>query len=230
MIGLEEIKNYYKDLTFEEKSHTYHYRGARVPLSVSGKIKQYYIPFDVQKQAEIKSFASGLPVSFFLDDWKEINEESTTRGTRVHLFGEQYPFDKSLSPSCPQEEAVKKFWDGLPPHIILIGVEIRMYCPKGNYAGTMDILLYDTIENVYFIADYKTNKDIFKNFDCKPMVNGFEHKIDMAYSHYEIQLSYYQKMIEQINGIKVTRRLIIYLKMDGNFDMYDCDDVRHLLN
>ena len=62
------------------------------------------------------------------------------------------------------------------------------------------------------------------------MLGPFEYKLDMPFSHYEIQLSYYQILIEQILGITVSRRIVVYLGLDGEFTMYDCEDVRHLLN
>ena len=98
------------------------------------------------------------------------------------------------------------------------------------YPGTMDILLFDTKNQTYIIADYKTNRDLFKNFQGQTMLAPFEYKLDRPFSHYEIQLSYYQILIEQILGITVSRRIVVYLGLDGEFTMYDCEDVRHLLN
>ena len=94
----------------------------------------------------------------------------------------------------------------------------------------MDILLFDTKNQTYIIADYKTNRDLFKNFQGQTMLGPFEYKWDRPFSHYEIQLSYYQILIEQILGITVSRRIVVYLGLDGEFTMYDCEDVRHLLN
>ena len=227
---LQHIENKFKGIEFNEEKHLYSVNGSPLNTSVSGRIKQYYTPFNAQEAAENKSKRTGVSAEDYLKEWKEINLEAITRGNRVHIFGENYPYNKSLVPSCPQEEAVVKFWNSLPEHIILVGVEIRMYHFSLLYPGTMDILLFDTKNQTYIIADYKTNKDLFKNFQGQTMLGPFEYKLDRPFSHYEIQLSYYQILIEQILGITVSRRIVVYLGLDGEYKMYDCEDVRHLLN
>lgn len=106
---LQNIQNTFKNIEFNEEKHLYSVNGSPLNTSVSGRIKQYYTPFNAQ------------------------------------------------------EEAVVKFWKELPEHIILVGVEIRMYHFSLLYPGTMNILLFDTKNQTYIIADYKTNKDLFKN-------------------------------------------------------------------
>lgn len=228
---LQNIRREFIKLDFDEEKHVYFVDNKPLKASVSKLIKDYYIPFNAEEVAERKAKRTGLTKEDYLKEWKEINLEAINRGHRVHLFGEEYPYKKGrMTPFCLQEQAVIKFWDELPEHIILVGVEIRMYHKEKGYAGTADILLFDTMNQTYIIADYKTNKNLFKNFQGKTMINGFEHKLDMPFSHYEIQLSHYQILVEQVMGIKVSRRIVIHLEMDGNYKMYDCEDVRHLLN
>ena len=230
-IGLKDIRKEFIKLDFDEDKHVYFVDNKPLKASVSELIKKYYTPFNADEVAGRKALQTGIPKETFLQDWKAINKESIDRGHRVHTFGEYFPYRRTkMSPSCPQEEAIVKFWNELPEHIILVGVEIRMYHKTKGYAGTADILLFDTMNQTYIIADYKTNKDLFKNFMGKKMINGFEHKFDMPFSHYEIQLSHYQILLEQVMGIKVSRRIVIHLQMDGEYKMYDCEDVRHLLN
>jgi hypothetical protein len=163
-----------------------------------------------------------------LQDWLDINKESIERGHRVHSFGELYQFDRSLKPSCPQEEAIVKFWQEVPEHIIPVAAELRMYHFKELYAGTADIILFDTKTQTYIIADYKTNKDLYKNFKGKTMTGVFSHLLDCPLNHYVIQLSYYQILLEQV-GVQVGRRVIIWLGLDGNYTLIDTEDVRNLL-
>ena len=118
---LQNIENKFKGIEFNEEKHLYSVNGSPLNTSVSGRIKQYYTPFNAQEIAENKSKRTGVPAEDYLKEWKEINLEAITRGSRVHLFGEKYPYNKSLVPSCTQEEAVVKFWNSLPEHIILVG-------------------------------------------------------------------------------------------------------------
>ena len=222
-------------LDFDEEKHVYFVDGKPLKASVSKLIKQFYKPFPSKQKAEeiekgMKTTGavgkySGMSSKKILKQWKKINEESTTRGTRVHEFGEVYPFNRRLKPRCKQEEAIVKFWEDLPNYLIPVTMELRMYHFELMFGGTADILLYNTLNNTFVIADYKTNKDLFKNYQGQTMTGIFKDKLDMPYSHYEIQLSYYQIMLEQIKKVKITQRIIVYLKLDGSYKMYQPEDV-----
>ena len=226
-------------LDFNEEKHIYFLDGKPLKKSVSGVIKNFYAPYPAEQEAERLATSSnkggivnkytGMSKQQILELWKEINLESTTRGSRVHLFGENYPINRTLKPSCPQEEAVKKFWDGLPEHIIPVALELRMYHFTKLFGGTADIILFDTRTQSYIIADYKTNADLFKNYNDKRMLAPFQDMLDCPFSHYEIQLNLYQIMLEQI-GVQVSRKIIVYLTMQGEFVMYDVRDLKEKLN
>lgn len=227
----KQVKLPFIKLDFNEEKHIYFVNNKPLKASVSKLIKAFYDEFPTDKKAgEIAESNekygavnkyTGMSKEQILAQWKEINLESTTRGTRVHEFGEFYPFNRKLKPRCKQEEAAKKFWDEMPSHIVPVDMEIRMYHFEKMFAGTADILLYDTKTKSFIIADYKTNKDLFKNYKKQKMKGMFSQLLDSPFNHYQIQLSFYQILLEQIKGIKVSRRIIVYLDFDGNYKMYD---------
>lgn len=214
----------FKDLTFNEKQHIYSVKGHVFTKSVSKLIETFYEKFNAPKQAIKTAKYRGITVEEVLAEWAATNKEAIERGNRVHLFGELYPFNRSMKPSCPQEEAVVKFWTDLPEWIIPVGVEIKMYHKIFMFPGTADILLFDTKKQEYIIADYKTNKDLFKNFKEKKMLGMFSNFLDNPFNHYQVQLSFYQILLEQL-GIKVYKRTIIWLKLDGTYTLYDTQDL-----
>ena len=112
----------------------------------------------------------------------------------------------------------------MPEHILPVTAELRMYHFKHLFAGTADVLLFDTKNQTYIIADYKTNKDLNKNFRNKTMLAPFNNLLDSPLNHYQIQLSYYQILLEQI-GVKVSRRIIVWLDLEGNYQMIDTEDL-----
>lgn len=213
----------FEGLILHDETHTYTLGSKKLSGSVSSLVKYFHLPFPENALAK-KAKKLGISEEQLAQEWKEINEESTTRGTRVHLFGETYPYNKELQPSCPQEEAVVKFWSELPKHIMLVGVEIKMYHKTYMFPGTMDLLLYDTINNHYIIADYKTNKDIYKNFQGQRMLPPFNNLLDSPLNHYQLQFSFYQILLEQV-GIHVGQRLLIWLGLDGNYTMISTEDL-----
>lgn len=225
---LEKLTIPFNDLTFEEKKHRYFVKDKPIKTSVSGLISEFYEHFDAQAVAPYSAKKLGITTEEVLKQWADINQESRDRGHRVHAFGELYQFNRSLKPSCPQEEALVSFWQSVPEHIIPVAAELRMYHFKYLFAGTADIILFDTKTQSYIIADYKTNKDLFKNYKNKTMLAPFEALLDCPLNHYVVQLSYYQILLEQI-GVRVSKRIIIWLGLDGKFSTIQTDDVTSII-
>lgn len=150
--------------------------------------------------------------------------------------------DGYLLPHSPKEEAVLKFNIDLfnIPNMYPVLVETRVYTGlnkknklKQNFAGTFDMLYYfkhpsDDTKSGLIILDYKTNKDLYKNFNENKLLSPFEEYLDCPFSHYILQLSAYQIPLEDI-GLKVIGRRIIWLKEDGNYEKFNTPDVTKIL-
>ena len=225
---LQRIQQPFNKLSFEETKHKYYVEGTPLSKSVSALIGEFYEHFDVEQVAPYSAAKAGVTTEEILKQWADINQESRDRGHRVHAFGEIYQFNRNLKPSCPQEEAIVKFWQDVPEHILSLAAELRMYHFKHLFAGTADIILFDTKTQTYIIADYKTNKDLLKNYKGKTMLGPFSHLLDNPLNHYAIQLSYYQLLLEQV-GVKVSKRIIIWLGLDGNYQLFNTEDVTDIL-
>lgn len=231
-LGLKErLQDTFPNLVFNEEAHKYYVEGTQM-LSVSGTISKFYKHFDAEKVAAelgaIRNYwDNSITKETLLEEWDETRIEACDKGHRVHLFGENFPVDE-VTPVDLFEEAVINFWKSLPPHIVPVGFELQMYCKKLGLAGTSDILLYNLKTEKFIIADYKTNKDLFKNFMGQKMFAPFNHLLDCPISKYTLQLSFYQYLFE-LTGFEVERRIIIWLKPDSTFQMYDTEDVRELI-
>ena len=136
-----------------------------------------------------------------------------------------------ISHRCYQkfEEAIVNFWNDLPSTVIPVVMELQMYHKEYMFAGTADILLYNTVTNTFIIGDYKTNKDLFKNYKGKTLLSPFKNLLDNPYNKYQLQLSFYQLLLEQ-TGFKVSSRKLIWLKPDGTYLLYNTDDYTDILN
>ncbi len=97
-----------------------------------------------------------------------------------------------------------------------------MYSSKYFYAGTPDMILFDVVKNYLVIIDYKTNKDLFKNWGY--LLEPFDTMECHPYNKYQLQLSYYKIMLEE-KGFEVGTTLIIHLKSDGNYIPYETIDL-----
>lgn len=224
---INNVKNYvsrfFEGLDFNEEAHRYKYRD-RTLISVSSYIKQYVKPFDAEKIAGFVAKNRGVTKEDILQEWEDLKNEACEKGTRVHEFGENY-HEYNLNPSDGYEKAIVKFWEDVPDHIIPFWNELQMFSEELGIAGTADILLFNTKTGKFIIGDYKTNKDLFKNHRNQKMLDDYDFLLDMPYSKYEIQLSFYQLLFEQ-TGFEVENRLIIWVKPDGTYEKYFTRDLR----
>lgn len=218
-----KIESFFKDLTFNEAKHIYSVKGEKLKSSVSKVLKIFVEKTDFKQIALAIDKRDGLPTGTTSVLWDLNSKIALAIGTRAHYFGELYAFNRILKPTSGYEEAIVKFWNDLPPHIIPFIMELKMYHKDYMFAGTGDILLYNTLTGKFIIGDYKTNKDLFKNFKGSKMLGPFSDLLDMPLNHYQLQLSFYQILFEQ-TGFKVESRKIIHLKPDGDYEMYDTED------
>ena len=223
-----KILDYFKGLQFNEKEHKYLIEGKPIKISVSGVIKEFVEPFDKYIISARIATRDDIEQEDILKQWDNEAIRACNSGKDTHLFGELYPFNRHLKPKTKFEEAIVNFWNDLPSTIIPIAMELQMYHKEFMFAGTADILLYNTVTDTFIIGDYKTNKDLFKNFKGKKMLKSFKNLLDNPYNKYQLQLSFYQILLEQ-TGIKVSSRKLIWLKPDGTYLMYNTDDYTDIL-
>lgn len=143
---------------------------------------------------------------------KDVNEISTSEKTRRKIqsgvmFLSKIVFDKS-----------KRFK--------IVGVEQRLFLEEFLHVGTADLLLWDRKKKSIVIADWKTNKDLFKRdyFDHpfiknkRKLYKPFDHLYDRPYGHYTIQFSHYQMMLEnKLPQVKVSDRWLVWLQEDEGY-------------
>lgn len=224
----DKILRFFNKLEFDEPNHIYSIAGKRIKSSVSKLVKIFVKQTDFKEIAIAIDNRDGLPKGTTSVIWDLNSKVSLAIGTAVHFFGELYAFNRILKPSNNYEKAIVKFWNDLPDHIVPVEMELKMYHKDYMFAGTGDILLYNKNTGHYIIGDYKTNKDLFKNHAGQKMLGPFKDLLDMPLNHYQLQLSFYQILFEQI-GLKVESRKIVWVKPDGTYDMYDTEDYTDVL-
>lgn len=229
MVQAEDILNFFRDLTFEPEAHIYHVNGVPTTGSVTDRIKRYYNPFDAKKKSLEISLRDDIPQEEVLASWNNAGEIARIKGNKAHLFGELYPFNRNLRPQSQYDVAIMKFWNDLPEYVIPVLTEARMYHLKYLYAGTADIILYNTETQKFIIGDYKTNKDLFKNFAGEKMLSPFNNLLNCPFNHYQLQLSYYQLLLQQIENVEVSYRRIVWLLPNGEYRLFDTEDYTEIL-
>lgn len=227
-----KIQNAFLDLEFEEGRHLYKVKN-KLLTSTTAMIKQHTPEFNEKEVAGNVARKLQVKTNEVLLEWKNKREKAASQGTKVHLFAENYIVDNELVPTCGQEEAVKKFIHEniLSGKYTVLTTELKMYSEKYGYAGTSDLLLWDNELEEIVIADYKTNYDLDKQYGY--LLEPFSYTPNTPYCKYQIQLSYYQILLEEID-LYAKQRVIIWLKTDGTYELRNCTDftstLKHYLN
>jgi hypothetical protein len=225
-------------LVFEPIEHKYTLHG-RLMESVS-EIVQSFAPFDSEKIAA--SCATnprhplfGKSVDEILSIWNEKRDKSAEAGTQIHAFSEacclyrlgledkiETEYKDRITPEgltalSPKEEASARWWDSLDlGRYAVVAKETQIANPNYGYAGTFDLLLYDTVKKGFALCDYKTNEDLFRSFGEKLSTPLNMIKAD-DYGKYTLQQNLYRIQLENI-GIEVRDMSLVWLKNDGTFE------------
>lgn len=217
------INDSFSDLNFEKERHIYTVNG-EILISVSKLVGELYPPFDKDKWLKIKSRELKIEEEELNVIWENKKLAGQQRGTITHDFLENYTgFEKF---EINQQKAGIDFLKQISEEYNIIGKEIRGYSKKYRYAGTLDILLQHKETKQFFIGDYKTNENLFKNFGY--MNYPVDYLENHSYNHYQMQLSFYQIFLQEI-GIPIQGRKLIHLKEDATFSVYDTYDYSEIL-
>src|SRR5687767_1289149 len=214
----DRIDAMFSDLIFDEQRHLYFVKDRRLP-SVSSKVESHAEKFDVNKWAPICARREGITEHEIRHKWQTINKDACDLGHETHDYLEH--FNGLKTPSTPQEKAGIKFLTDYLNDYRIVRREIRMYSRKYWYAGTADLLLYNIRTGEFALADYKTNRDLFKGYGF--LLPPFQYLECHPYNKYQLQLSYYQLLLKEIS-INITRRMVIHLKADETYKVYDTYD------
>jgi hypothetical protein len=219
---------FFSELSFDKEKHIYN-TGEIQLKSVSNVIKKYHKNINFKQVAFFVAKSRGITVEEVLTEWEETKNNACKQGTLVHTFSELYTsnFDKVIA-NNGYEQAVINFWDLLPTNLVPFLFELQMYSKSLGIGGTADIILYNTNTGKFVIADYKTNKDIYKNYNKTKLLTPFNNLLDNPLNKYKIQLSLYQILFEQC-GFQVENRFLIWLKEDGSFEQIDLEDLTNEL-
>lgn len=218
-----KFNSFFKGLRFIEKSHEYFIDNKKTSISVSGLVKSLIEEPDWDNIAKAIAKRDKKTKESVLAEWALKNKIACDNGTKTHDFAQKLNPDSK--PDTNKELAVVKFWDDLenknPGRYILVGREKEMYHKLYRFPGTCDFILYDKLTTFFIVGDYKTNEDLFKNYKEKRLLPPFDFLLDCPYNHYQVQLSFYQLLIEQLNYF-ISERWIIYLEQNSDYKKYNC--------
>lgn len=219
----DKIKMVFSDLTFDKQRHLYFLEGENLP-STSKKVQGHEEEVDFEAILPWCAIKEKVTVDELRETWRQTNKTACDLGHDTHDFLEVY--NGLQVPNNGHELAGINFLKDILKDYDIVVKEVRMYSRKYKYAGTADLLLRHRITGELVLADYKTNKDLFKTHGfLKAPFDYLEHH---PYNKYQLQLSYYQIMLNEA-GIHISDRIIVYLRADGTYKIYNLVDFTEYL-
>ena len=208
-----------KSIFLDEEKHKYIYKNDKNIkfTSVTECISEYFEKFDQNKIA-LKLVSShpkymDMEVDELIKEWNL----AAQNGTDIHKEIENYIINNQ-EPKM-QKSIIAIQW--LNKHLMNskyeLFSEVIVYSKEFKIAGTVDLLLYDKINEVYTILDWKTNKKITtKSFNGKTGIKPETYDLpDCKFSHYSLQLSLYRYLLEKQFNLKMKKLIIAHITDDG---------------
>ena len=247
MINFLKELSVFDRITFHESTHSYYIDGVPTnSLSVTQLIKGYKSKFNQQLVATRVAKKRKCPIDVVLAEWELNNLYSTTLGSMLHKYIENFYANKRLgfegdfNGLGPVER--KKIKANLP---ILVGHFHNFYaknrhilCAKseivlGDFDGSKvcgmsDLLGYNTETDSFEILDFKTNKRMERRSKWGDRLYApFDTMYEGEVNEYTIQLNCYKYFIEKYTNLKIDKLKIVWLNVQHeDFELIELEDIQ----
>jgi hypothetical protein len=222
-------------ITFVEKTHSYLIDGLPTNSpSVTRLLKQFKKEFDKEKTAYRVAKKQNTTVAHILAEWEMNNLYSTTLGTMVHKYVENFYSNKrnefegnfnnlgfeekkKLSETLPKLiEYFQNFYND-NKHLICIKSEMVLGDVEDTkVCGMMDMLSFNTKTNMFEILDFKTNKKMDKTSPWGNLYYPFDDMTEGEINEYTIQLNCYKYFLEKYTSCKIDKLKLIWLNSNNS--------------
>jgi len=222
----KRILDMFQGLKFSPRYHSYRFSNEDMAnvSSFTNKLTPPFNPEMANIVARSKG-GKGLPSNpeYYTQRWAFKRDEAANRGSRVHLYAEQYPILDNAEDAL--EEGVCNFYDYMEAEgYEVVCMELRM--TDGKLAGTCDLLLRHKVTGKYVIADWKTNaKDIKEVKHYHKPLQVFTDVLGTDIGKFTVQLSMYKYLLEE-KGVEIDELWVIHLSedlYDDNFEVIKLD-------
>lgn len=231
----KKLKLRNKKATFDENGHKYKLNGVSV-LSVSSIISKYKPEFPTEQVLPKMVTKYGQTK----EDWRNLFElkkqRNTFMGSSLHAFANsEFIRPGYLEPITEQEIALLKAIDFLESKgWVIVAAETFNVSEKYMIGYTFDILLYNTIDKIFALGDYKQNEFYtaiqYKNkkgYNPKGMLPPFDKYDFRDVTEYSIsiQLGLYGELLKEESGIVIDKFIGIHISPSHYTNGYKIYDV-----
>lgn len=223
----------FPDLEFDEELHRYYHNGQRLRGTTGTIEKRYVPPFDPDGTILARcAMKRGVKAEVIRKEWDAAKDLGASRGTHCHGIAENILLGRPYATRHPEAYAgharstiAAANWLLGQDRWEVVAVEIRMYWLPGMLAGTSDLVIWDRVDRILEIWDWKTSKSIDKTNDWGDRMLGcLSHLPKCSGVEYGIQLGLYREMLaRRLRELGYVfpdriRSRVLWLRPEGVFD------------
>ena len=90
--------------------------------------------------------------------------------------------------------------------------EVKVFSKEHELGGTVDLLIYNKEKDGCYIFDWKTSGSDIHKSKGKGITSVTSDLKDCKYTTYELQLSMYKYLLQEIHDIKIINQFMVHLK------------------
>lgn len=233
-------------VTFIEKEHSYLIDNKPSNnLSVTRLIKQFKTTFDKEAAALRVAKRTNTTVKQVLADWELNNLCSTTMGSMLHKYIENFYSNKRVEFEGPFKglglyekqkiisnlpTLIQYFQNFYNDHKHLLCIKNELVIGDINdtrVCGMSDLLCYNTQTNEIEILDFKTNKKMEAKKPYGNLLFPFEDMSAGEVNEYTIQLNIYKYIIEKNTNLKIGKMKLVWFNVcNSNYVVIELEDIQ----
>lgn len=207
------------NIIFDREKHQYTTIGTNKELtSVTTFIKDNFVPeFDTETIATRYAKKHNLSKKEVLAEWKRKADEGKARGNFIHDYIDYFftsggTFDNTKN--NPNLACINNFLERLMETFHIVKHEFIVGDEHIGIAGTFDCLVRHKQSGLYYLLDWKTNKEIkFHTYFGSCLKRPFSFISNCNANIYALQLSLYKYLIlKKVPNIRIESNQIIHFQ------------------
>lgn len=233
-------------VTFVEKTHSYLVDGQPTNSpSVTRLLKKFKKEFDKDTAAARVAKRMRTTVEAVLADWALGNLYSTTLGSMLHKYIENFYCNKRIEFEGNFDglgfDEKKRIAENLPKligyfqnfyndnkHLLCVKTEIVLGdLDDTKVCGMSDLLIYNTETDQLEILDFKTNKKMEKKSPYGDLFYPFDDMSEGEINEYTIQLNTYKYFVEKYTDLKIDKLKIVWFNVvNDDYKIFELADIQ----
>lgn len=166
------------------------------------------------------TFARGMNAQEIKDMWKKKGLLARNKGTDAHFQAELFCNGLPCRWWEPEMEVLINFVKEhvIPNGLVVFNTEKEIVCADADVAGSIDLILYDPVKELYHILDHKRSDKLKQDLrGYRKMKRPMTHLDSCKGAGYALQTSIYQYILERDYDMKFGDRVLLSLHPDAPF-------------